>query len=605
MNRKAGNASRAESVFCVSQIWETGVVACMNRRLTIFVKVVVLVLGLLIPVIALYAYSNQQSVSVIKDEIREMNFSKLVFLLHQMDAQIQQLSTNSLTMINDPAVRELNYMEESEEFSEWKKLMGMVQDHINLQASMSGWVSDITVWSKQARAVVSTDKRTVLYDETMFADQLARGWRFKQDTEKSTFVWFSVLPLSAYVQPDEARMIVRISFSTAYLQNMLDGYKANGNGNPFLYHPEFGVVTNRTADQDDIRELSRFLSQHPPKPAVEAQTVELNGQEFMVSSIQSQSLGWHLVDFVPMDTVLAPINKSRNLFYISTLVLLCMSVLASFVLYRNVQVPIRKLIRNVQRIRKGDYSTRIKGDGGSEFSYLFQLFNEMSQEIEQLVGKVYVEQLRSKEAMLKQLQSQINPHFLYNCLFYIKSMARLGDEEAVVAMSLSLGEYFRYTTRLGKQTATLQEEMDMLGHYLAIQKMRLGRLDCRIEIPDKLLTIELPRLILQPIVENALVHGIEPCESAGLLRLTGVDEAGEYRIVVEDDGSGMEEEAMDKLEQHVMYSSSEGESGYGLWNVNQRLKLIFGKQSGLILSSSDLGGLKVTVTIRKEGMDDV
>lgn len=102
-----------------------------------------------------------------------MNFSKLVFLLHQMDAQIQQLSTNSLTMVNDPAVRELNYMEESAEFSEWKKLLGMVQDHINLQASMSGWVSEITVWSKQAHAVVSTDKRTVLYDETMFADQLA------------------------------------------------------------------------------------------------------------------------------------------------------------------------------------------------------------------------------------------------------------------------------------------------------------------------------------------------------------------------------------------------------------------------------------------------
>ncbi|RAV14182.1 sensor histidine kinase [Paenibacillus contaminans] len=577
----------------------------MYRRLTIFTKVVVLVLGLLIPVIGLYAYSNQQSVNVIKDEIKQMNFNKLVFLLHQMDAQIQQLSTNSLTMVNDPAVRELNFTEESGDFYERKKLLAMVQDHINLQATMSGWVSKITVWSKQARAVVSTDPRTVLYDDAMFADQLTKGWRFKQEKEGNAFVWFSVLPLSAYEQPSEARMIVRISFSTAYLQNMLDGYKANGNGNPFLYHPELGVVANRTADVDDIGQLSSFLSQHPPQPAMEDQTVVLNGKQYMVSSIQSQSLGWHLIDFVPMDTVLAPITKSRNLFYISTLVLLCVSVLASFVLYRNVQVPIRKLIRNVQRIRQGDYSTRIKGDGGSEFSYLFQVFNEMSQEIEQLVGKVYVEQLRSKEAMLKQLQSQINPHFLYNCLFYIKSMARLGDEEAVVAMSLNLGEYFRYTTRLGKQTATLQEEVNMLNHYLTIQKLRLGRLDYRIDISDGMQQLELPRLIIQPIVENALVHGIEPSESARMLRVMGESGADEYRIVVEDDGIGMEGGAMAKLEQHVMYSSSESESGCGLWNVNQRLKLMFGKQSGLRLSVSDLGGLKVTVTIRKEEADDV
>ncbi len=121
----------------------------------------------------------------------------------------------------------------------------------------------------------------------------------------------------------------------------------------------------------------------------------------------------------------------------------------------------------------------------------------MAEQIQELIEKVYKETLRSREATLKQLQSQINPHFLYNCLFYIKNMASLGEKEAVVAMSLNLGEYYRYTTRLENPMTTIREEMKLIQNYLEIQTMRMQRLGYEIAIPEDMMELEIPRLLIQ------------------------------------------------------------------------------------------------------------
>jgi two-component system sensor histidine kinase YesM len=211
---------------------------------------------------------------------------------------------------------------------------------------------------------------------------------------------------------------------------------------------------------------------------------------------------------------------------------------------------------------------------------------------------VYEEQIRSREAMLKQLQSQINPHFLYNCLFYIKNMARLGDEESVVAMALNLGEYFRYTTRMNKETALFQEELDVVVNYLEIQNLRMKRIAYHIEVPEPIRILVIPRLMLQPIVENAVVHGIEPIDGKGEIRIHGAVQEGEYRVVVEDNGVGLDDEQLAQLQRRLELPEEEVSASYGLWNVNQRLKLMFAPGSGLLLSRSPLGGLAVTVILK-------
>ena len=145
----------------------------------------------------------------------------------------------------------------------------------------------------------------------------------------------------------------------------------------------------------------------------------------------------------------------------------------------------------------------------------------MAAEIEQLIQKVYVEQLRSREANLKQLQSQINPHFLYNCFALIRSLTRLGKHDSVMEMALHLSKYYRYTTRVEKQSASLQEELDLIESYLKIQQLHISHLHYEIDIPDHMRHLDIPRLLLQPLVENAVIHGIERVERDGIITVSG------------------------------------------------------------------------------------
>lgn len=582
----------------------------MTNRINIFTKIVVLMLALLIPVIILFTISNIVSVKVIQNELKTINLNKLRFLHQQIKDKIDQISINAITLANDPAIKELDFEQRSGKFENRYELKRMILEHITLQSGITGWHTNITVYSRLTHEVISTSKKTFDFDDENLVREIRKEWQFKNedfgDGDAPYFIWYSVTPASAYKDPESARLIVQVSFATSYLQDMLDQYKLNGEGDPFLYHPTYGIITNRTPQKSHTGELARYLDNNVQQPEKTNFTVELNGKQYLMSYIQLPNLEWYLVDYIPMEEMLSPVTQSRNLFYISTFLLLLISILASYLLYRNIQVPIRELIRHMRRIQRGDYSARIEFARGSEFSFLFQRFNEMAKQIQDLMEKVYAERLRSREAVLKQLQSQINPHFLYNCLFYIKNMARLGDEESVVAMALNLGEYFRYTTRLGKQTTMLHEELGVIENYLNIQNLRMKRINYQIEIPEGMKQLVIPRLILQPVVENAVIHGIEPKDGQGEISISGELSDLEYRIFVEDNGVGMKDENLRDLQKAIEQSKNEDDMSYGLWNVNQRLKLTFGEDSGLFLSHGSAAGIRATVVFRrKDGETDV
>jgi two-component system sensor histidine kinase YesM len=285
------------------------------------------------------------------------------------------------------------------------------------------------------------------------------------------------------------------------------------------------------------------------------------------------------------------------------LLLLVLSIGAALLLYRKVQVPIQRLMRGLQQIRKGQLSTRIPVDHSrDEFAYLTQSFNHMAEQIQELIEKVYEERIRSREATLKHLQSQINPHFLYNCLFYIKNMTQLGNREAVIAMSLSLGDYYRYITRDENDMTTVEEEIRLLDNYLSIQQMRTNRLSYEIAVPQELMQQHIPRLLIQPIVENAVIHGIEPMEGSGHIVVTGMAAQEQmdgrqytrYSLFVDNDGVTLTPEEIAGLEREINEPMGE-EIGTGTWNVHQRLVTRYGHSSGLHFASIPYGGLSVEI----------
>ncbi|MFC7680397.1 histidine kinase [Paenibacillus sp. GCM10028914] len=561
----------------------------MLSRLNVFTKITFLFVVLLILVLFFYSYSNRESVRVIKHEIQNNTMNHLSTFAESVESNIYQLSLYGMSIGQDSSIQEYQRPDYKDIPYERVKAGNAILEKMNLYNAASKWHSTITLYFPRMEKVISTDYyANIPYSENEFTEPRSQSWTFADNQ----FIWHTTDPTTAMTNPGKAKLITKISFPVHHLTLLLDQNKLNNNGDPFMFHPDFGLISN-SSGRDTLNTLLPSL-QTAKLGARGGFSTMLDQTEYYVSYIQSKSLGWYYVDYVPMQQILSPVTSSRNLFFASIAVLIVMSIIVLYALYRSVQLPLLQLVRGTNRLSNGDFSVRLNHSSRNEFSLLFVRFNIMAQRIQELIENVYEEKLRSREATLKQLQSQINPHFLYNSLFYIKNMARMKNEQAVVAMALNLGEYYRYITRSENDLATIREELAMVKNYLEIQSLRLERMHFTIDVPHAILDKTVPRLTLQPIIENAIIHGLEPKSEDGEIKIYGNCKGDIYTLTVEDSGLGMSDEQLDHMKNDLL-KPLDGNMGCGTWNVHQRLSFLYGEGAGLIFDHSSLGGVKVTI----------
>ncbi|MBT2285859.1 histidine kinase [Paenibacillus polymyxa] len=569
-------------------------------KFTVFAKTVILLICLLVPILLLYTYANQANVNMVVEEKQQSSLNQFNYFSSQVDKNIEQLSLYGLTLLRDPSILHYRYMTDSTSQYEKNSIYLDILDKLSLYQSTSRWKNDITIVLPQAELVLSTMSSRTVYDEKMLTFPQPGQWQLEQ----GSFTYFFTDNYEWNEKPVNTgvRTVMEINFDPMNVVAMLDDFKETQGGDPFLLVPGNDPLLNRTADPELVEAIMRDIPFNGPEREGNHQ-LEVGGKQYLVSYVHSKQLQAVYVNPVVLDDLLTPMDKSRNMFITSILLLLVLSIGAALLLYRKVQVPIHRLMRGLQQIRKGQLSTRISVDHSrDEFTYLTQSFNHMAEQIQELIEKVYEERIRSREATLKHLQSQINPHFLYNCLFYIKNMTQLGNREAVIAMSLSLGDYYRYITRGENDMTTVEEEIRLLDHYLSIQQMRTNRLTYEIAVPQQQMQLHIPRLLIQPIVENAVIHGIEPMEGSGHVVVTGmaVPEHIEgrkytrYSLFVDNDGVTLTAEEIAELEREINEPMGE-EIGTGTWNVHQRLVTRYGLSSGLHFGAIPYGGLSVEI----------
>ncbi|QOS81209.1 histidine kinase [Paenibacillus sp. JNUCC31] len=569
-------------------------------KFTVFSKTVMLLVCLLVPILLLYTYANQANVDMIVEEKQQSSLSQFNYFSSQVDKNIEQLSLYGLTLLRDPSILHYRYMTESTSQYEKNSIYLDILDKLSLYQSTSRWKNDITIVLPQAELVLSTKASRTVYNENMLKFPQPGQWQL--DQAGFTYFFTDNYEWNAKPVTTGVRTVMEINFDPMNIVAMLDDFKEAQGGDPFLYVPGNEPLLNRSADP----ELMQAIMEDMPLNGLGSEgnhQLEVGGKKYLVSYVLSKQLNGIYVNPVVLDDLLTPMDKSRNMFITSILLLLVLSIGAALLLYRKVQVPIQRLMRGLQQIRKGQLSTRIPVDHSrDEFAYLTQSFNHMAEQIQELIEKVYEERIRSREATLKHLQSQINPHFLYNCLFYIKNMTQLGNREAVIAMSLSLGDYYRYITRDENDMTTVEEEIRLLDNYLSIQQMRTNRLSYEIAVPQELLQQHIPRLLIQPIVENAVIHGIEPMEGSGHIVVTGMAAQEQidgrqytrYSLFVDNDGVTLTPEEIAGLEREINEPMGE-EIGTGTWNVHQRLVTRYGHSSGLHFGAIPYGGLSVEI----------
>ncbi|AGA56837.1 HAMP domain-containing protein,histidine kinase [Thermobacillus composti KWC4] len=558
----------------------------MTRKWSLFTKMVTFLALLLLAIAGLYGYTVATSINTVQQELETSRLNQLKFLADMLENDIDQLTLNAYNLLQDQSVRDYAILPSIEHLVDRNRLKMTISEKLKLQSTASAWTNTLTVYYPETGDVLSSDPIRALKVEYDFNALQPGQWTFDHLTGEFTL----------YVRDREAGgdVCVVLSFSSENIRKLLASYESHSR--PYLYHPSGRFIFDYNMDSVTAIRMAGQLWGKEIEGSLTMVT-EANGMSYLLNALPTVLDGWVLIEFTPLERILQPIRKSTTLFAGATAALLCLGVAFAFELYRNVQLPIRKLVSSLARFREGDYGVRIGFEPAREFRLLTEGFNEMAKRVGDLIDKVLTEQLRAKEAEFKQLQSQINPHFLYNCLFYIKSKARIGDTESVEAMALSLGEYYRYMTRTEKDMVPLRSELDLINNYVSILNLRKPRIDYMTDVSEELMDLHIPRLLLQPLVENAVMHGIEPKPGRGTIRITGRRLADGFVLTVEDDGVGMTPEALAKLRGQLRGPKSD-ESGCGVWNVQQRFLQKFGP--GAVLEMDSKAGEGTTVTLRCE-----
>ncbi len=561
----------------------------MNVRLNTFTKIVGLILMLLIPILVLYWFSNQTSLRVVSDEVEKSMYKDLSYFAAQTDNVAAQLSKSGLILSEDINVRALEFIEFASLYEQTNEKL-QIDEKLRLMISSSAWDTTLSIYAPDTHTFISSNI-SIQYDADLMRDNFSRVWKFTDNVpsyfRQQGFVRYITEPFSSPL--DKASLIVDMSFPASDLIKALDRFKEGGKDDPFFITPDRSVIDSSSANKDLQAELINQIDMQT-LAANPFTRYTISGSEYAVSCVWMPELNLYLIDYLPIQDVVRPITANSYLFYGLIVFLLIGSTIAAYFLYINVQVPIRELVRGVRRLKRGDYTTLNVFHPRNEFHFLIVSFNDMAKQIEQLIQNVYLEKISSRDANLKQLQSQINPHFLYNCFTLIRSLTRLGEKETVMQLTMHLSKYYRYTTHSERQTAELREELDLVRSYLAIQAIKVQDLEYEIDIPVAFTQLELPRLILQPLVENAVLHGIEPVGS-GTIRVIASSNDGFNIITVQDDGVGLTDEQLIALQRQIVMPPVE-DKGCALWNTRQRMQLQFGPEAGLRILRREEGGLE-------------
>lgn len=324
---------------------------------------------------------------------------------------------------------------------------------------------------------------------------------------------------------------------------------------------------------------------------------KLGGREYQVVSSGLERAGWTIISLTPASALKRPMKAAAGFLLAGTAIILLFLILVLNHILARIINPIVVLKDRMNQVDQGNLDIAVEVPGKDEVGMLSKSFNKMLVRIRNLMDQVVAEQEDKRKYELQALQAQINPHFLYNTLDSIIWMAEMGDHN-VVPMTEALAKLFRISLNKGNEMIKVEDEMEHVRNYLIIQSMRyLNKFTYTIAVDDDVRYCKTIKLIVQPVVENAIYHGIKKKKGKGSIQIAAFRNEERLFITVTDDGIGMDEETCEQILQEDSRSGSTTGSGIGVKNVNERIQLYFGREYGLQFESEPGKGTTVTLTL--------
>lgn len=571
---------------------------------SIFPKLVAAFMVIIVPIIAAGVWLNMESEKIVRDQAFSLTWEQMEGNLDKFDSQVTTILNLQRYFCNSNSdMRTLANLPEAFSIVERAKAIQRINEQFTQIKLVSQFVADVRVHLRQIEKTISSYNINGTMDQDEYNYILKHPEcmdKVNINNDKLIMVSTSVDNMNyARLEQDASFFLVAELSQNAIMDYMIQGDYLE-NSSTILLNDDLSYYNFRGEDETLALQIARLVL---AQEDFGQQILDVGGVDYLVLHQVSPTTGLSLIKFLSFEDNFPVFSVFRNWVIVFIIIVIIVIVLFSVNIYKMVQKPVNILVDAFRSVEKSDFSVHLSYDKKDEFQYLYHRFNRMVVKTRDLIEQVYEQEILTQRAELKQLQSQINPHFLYNSLFIISVMARQGDTDFVENFAQQLGQYFQFIVKNNKDMLTLQEEMAYAGLYADIQQTRFSnRLQVDIEdTPPDFKDKMVPKLIIQPLIENAIAYGLERRRQGGLLTIRyEVRGKDALDIIVEDNGESITDEVVLQLRERLT-EKTEDITMSGIFNIHRRLRIYFGEDSGLNFEKRPEGGLKVTVAINFGG----
>lgn len=572
-----------------------------SLRNTIFLRLIVTFLLIMVPILLFAVYLYHWNVQTASSDITKTAAAQSAFYLTDLENEIERMKLLQYSLLEDDNLNELVLTWETMATIARTESMNSLIKRLYTVQNSSMYIKDVSVH-------IAAIGRTISAGDGVreFKTERFREIRSVFGSGSQLIEWNGGLFLGAMKQRGikgaEPLFTVEIELDEQKLQEALAQFNTYpGSGTLLLSDSAKVAIANGTGELANVgvplylREIPALLADNPSR-------LTANGNRYYAVQAHSPDLELSIYRFIPEKVVQKPLSKFYK--WAWGFAAAALGIFGAFALstYKFIHKPMLTLVKSFRRIEQGDLSIHIAHESKDEFRYLYGRFNQMVDNLRSLIDQVYKQKIMTQRAELKQLQSQINPHFLYNSFFILNTMAKTGDTERIEQFTTLLGEYFEFVTRNASDLVALEQEVHHARMYAEIQELRFSRrIQVRFDpLPDELRPLPVPRLIVQPIIENAFKHSLEKKTKNGLIVVRFERADGQVRVIVEDNGDQLTDEALKQIRKSLYEEQDQAETT-GMVNIHRRIRITFGEDAGLRTERSELGGLSVTILLGDGG----
>jgi two-component system sensor histidine kinase YesM len=519
-----------------------------------------------------------------------------------VEQQIQAVSNVQLQLFNDSRVAQLAQGLYGDDYEKSQMILDLLSTIQNTQA-INSIIEDIIILFPMENIELSARSgyhKISFNRETYSTQRSNESSRLALRDRKLELNISFPLPVSIdenYIPDFEIRIIL----SSKYLEDYIESFHNRDLEGAFWVISENGEETILfSEDEEETSHMQHWLDewQGNGSPDFLVKETSCEHGEFYFTS---QCIDSYNLILVTYQNTLAIAWKVGRSLWVITGVILIMGLLFGLITYwanHAVNKPIRKIMEAFEKVRSGELDIRIFHKSNDEFGYIYDSFNATVSDIEELIENIKEQKILLQNAELMQLQSQINPHFLYNSFYNIKFMAHNEDYEQIETFVTALAKYYRFINKETHLDVELEKEVAHMENYIEIQQMRFGdKISVKKDmLPTEVRNIKVPKLILQPIIENAYNYGLKDTLEGGLLQINYRKEGNFLYIEIEDNGNTLTPEKLEQMRRQ-MYTYEGHAINHALTNIQRRLMLSCGSNCGLSLEIGESGGLKVVLCL--------